>query len=582
MFEQRNLILAIAFSVAILVGWQFFFLPDPPAPAPTTESSATAPVQGDGVRVPGAPNALPPVSAVAPPVRDRSAVVRDAPRIAIDSQAVYGSVSLLGARIDDLTLKRYRESVDPESDPVTFLSPLQTAHPYYAQFGWTSTEDLALPSDSSLWRTNSTLLTPDRPVTLEWDNDAGLRFTRTISIDSNYMFTFSDQVENYGNTPVTLFPFGAIVRKERPETLDFFILHEGAVGVFDEVLDQQDYDDLIDAPSGRIENTPETAGGWIGITDKYWLTALIPDQAGHASFSYNHWADGGRDNFQVDFRRIEGLEIQAGGSANVTNRVFAGAKVVRLLDGYKSNLGIPGFDRAVDFGLLFFLTKPMFILLRFLSETIGNFGIAILLVTVMVKLVFFPLANRSYRAMSKMKLLAPEMTKIRERYKDDRQRQQQEMMALYKREGANPVSGCLPIFVQIPVFFALYKVLFVTIEMRHTPFFGWIQDLSAPDPLNLFTGFGLVPISLPEFIPVIGIWPILMGLSMWLQQRLNPQPMDKMQQRIFMLLPIVFTFILAPFPAGLVIYWTWNNILSIAQQWVIMRRAGIKNPAAVE
>jgi len=580
MFEQRNLIVAIVFSVGILVIWQFFFLPQPvpqdPVAQQTQQNGET--VQGD--RVPAAPGV--PGPAPAPTIRDRGEVLTDVPRIAIETPAVFGSLSLRGALIDDITLKRYREDIDPESPPVTFLSPGETANPYYAKVGWTSVDEIPLPDDSTVWQTTDTVLSPNRPVTLTWDNGAGLRFFRTISIDANYMFEVSDRIENYGTAPVTLFPFGAIVRKGEPETVNFFILHEGALGVFDEVLDQQDYDDIVDAEGGQIEEKPETAVGWIGITDKYWLTALIPDQQTKATFRYNHWQDAARDNFQVDFRRIDGLTIAAGDSGSISNRIFAGAKVVRLLDGYKNSLGVPGFDRAVDFGLLFFLTKPMFIVLRFLSETIGNFGIAILLVTVIVKLIFFPLANRSYRAMSKMKKLGPEMAKIRERFKDDRQRQQQEMMALYKKEGANPVSGCLPIFVQIPVFFALYKVLFVTIEMRHTPFFGWIQDLSAPDPLNLFTGFGLIPISLPEFIPVIGIWPLLMGLSMWLQQRLNPQPMDKMQQRIFMLLPIVFTFILAPFPAGLVIYWTWNNILSIAQQWVIMRQAGIKNPAAVD
>lgn len=580
MFEQRNLIVAIVFSVGILVAWQFFFLPERIAQDPTSQTQQSADgVQGQ-TRVPGVPGV--PGPAPTPTIRDRGDVLADAPRISIETPAIFGSLSLRGGLIDDITLKRYREDIDTSSPPVTFLSPGETANPYYAKFGWTSVDEVALPDDTTVWQSNDTTLSPNRPVTLSWDNGAGLRFFRTIAVDANYMFEVSDRIENYGNEAVTLFPFGAIVRKGEPETVNFFILHEGALGVFDEVLDQQDYDDIVDADGGRIVADPETAGGWIGITDKYWLTALIPDQQTKASFSYNHWQDANRDNFQVDFRRIDGLTIGAGESGSISNRVFAGAKVVRLLDGYKNSLGVPGFDRAVDFGLLFFLTKPMFIVLRFLSETIGNFGIAILLVTVIVKLIFFPLANRSYRAMSKMKKLGPEMAKIRERFKDDRQRQQQEMMALYKKEGANPVSGCLPIFVQIPVFFALYKVLFVTIEMRHTPFFGWIQDLSAPDPLNLFTGFGLIPISLPEFIPVIGIWPLLMGVSMWLQQRLNPQPMDKMQQRIFMLLPIVFTFILAPFPAGLVIYWTWNNILSIAQQWVIMRQAGIKNPAAVD
>ena len=582
MFEQRNLILAIVFSVTILIGWQLFYLPERLPQDQVAQSEVAADGTQSDVRVPGPPGATVPGTGPAVPVRERSAVLEDVPRINIETPTVFGSLSLLGGRLDDITLKGYREDIDPDSPPVTFLSPLQTTNPYYAKFGWTSKADVPLPDEDTVWQSTDTTLSPNRPVTLTWDNGVGLRFIRTVDVDAAYMFTVSDRVENYGSEAISLTPFGAIVRKGEPETVNFFILHEGALGVFDEVLDQQDYDDIIDADNGRIEEVPENAGGWIGITDKYWLTALIPDQQTKASFSYNHWQDDNRDNFQVDFHNVEALTIPAGEAGSISNRVFAGAKVVRMLDGYKNNLGISGFDRAVDFGLLFFLTKPMFIVLRFLSETIGNFGLAILLVTVIVKLIFFPLANRSYRAMSKMKKLGPEMTKIRERFKDDRQRQQQEMMALYKKEGANPVSGCLPIFVQIPVFFALYKVLFVTIEMRHTPFFGWIQDLSAPDPLNLFTGFGLIPISLPEIIPVIGIWPILMGVSMWLQQRLNPQPMDKMQQRIFMLLPIVFTFILAPFPAGLVIYWTWNNVLSIAQQWVIMRQAGIKNPAAVD
>jgi len=581
MLEQRNLIIAIVFSVAILVLWQFLFLPDPPPPGSQAQTEATQPV-GDS-QVPSAPGQARPESAPVPEIRDRGEVIGESPRVTIETPTITGSISLRGARLDDLTMKDYRNTIEEDSGLVTLLSPSATSAPYFAEFGWTSSApDTALPDASTLWETDSGALRVGRPVVLTWDNSAGLRFTRTISVDENYMFTVADSVENYGAPGTTLFPYGIIVRKDEPAQENFFILHEGALGVFDDVLDQQDYDDLRDADDGQIEQTPETTGGWIGITDKYWLTALVPDQAQHASFRYKHRLEGDRDVFQVDFVQTDAVTIAQGETAESTSRVFAGAKVVRVLDNYKTDLGIHGFDRAVDFGLLFFMTKPMFLLLRWLSETIGNFGVAILLVTVMVKAVFFPLANRSYRAMSNMKKLAPEMTKIRERFKDDRQRQQQEMMALYKKEGANPVSGCLPILVQIPVFFALYKVLFVTIEMRHTPFFGWIQDLSAPDPINLFTGFGLLPITLPEIIPVIGIWPILMGVSMWLQQRLNPQPMDKMQARIFMLLPIVFTFILAPFPAGLVIYWTWNNILSIAQQWVIMRQAGIRNPAAAE
>ncbi len=581
MLEQRNLIVAIVFSVAILVLWQFLFLPDPPPPQ-EAQQAQTNQTTGD-TQVPSAPQQGQPAAAPDRIVRDRSEVLGETPRLEIDTPTITGSIALRGARLDDLTLKNYRETIEDGSDLVTLLSPSATQAPYFAEFGWTSTdESVELPGANSVWEANESTLRVDRPVVLTWDNGKGLRFRRTISVDANYMFSIADSVENYGASGATLFPYGVIVRKDRPELENFFILHEGALGVFDEVLDQQDYDDLVDADNGRIEQVPETSGGWIGITDKYWLTALIPDQGQHASFRYSHRLENDRDVFQVDFLQTDGMTVAPGGTIESTARVFAGAKVVRLLDGYKNTLAISGFDRAVDFGRLFFLTKPMFLLLRLLSETIGNFGVAILLVTVMVKLVFFPLANRSYRAMSKMKKLAPEMTKIRERFKDDRQRQQQEIMALYRKEGANPVSGCLPILVQIPVFFALYKVLFVTIEMRHTPFFSWIQDLSAPDPLNLLTGFGLLPITWPEIIPVIGIWPILMGLSMWLQQRLNPQPLDKMQARIFMFLPVVFTVILAPFPAGLVIYWTWNNILSIAQQWVIMRQAGIRNPAAVE
>ena len=590
MFEQRNLIVAIVFSVAILVLWQFVFMPERVTRDQTAQSEQTVGSSQGGVRVPGAPGVTVPGRSSVTPPRERNAVLKDAPRIKIETPTIFGSLSLLGGRIDDITLKRYRENVDPDSPPVTFMSPPNTTNPYYAALGWSSRADVSLPGEDTLWKTTDTVLSPGRPVTMRWDNGVNLRFFRTIDIDADYMFTVSDRVENYGSEPIKLFPEGKIIRKGKPETVDFFILHEGPLGVFDNNLEMKSYKKIKKAefrdPTSKqmvhkIQYKPANSGGWIGITDKYWLLALIPDQQTKSVFSYNHWRVD-RDNFQVDFGDADGQEIGAGESGSISTRVFAGAKVVRLLDGYKNDLGISNFDLAVDFGLLFFLTKPMFLVLRFLSETIGNFGLAILLVTVIVKAIFFPLANRSYRAMSKMKKLGPEMAKIRERFKDDRQQQQKEMMGLYKKEGANPISGCLPIFVQIPVFFALYKVLFVTIEMRHTPFFGWIQDLSAPDPLNIFTGFGLIPISLPEIIPVIGIWPILMGLSMWLQQRLNPQPMDKMQQRIFMLLPIVFTFILAPFPAGLVIYWTWNNMLSIAQQWMIMRQAGIKNPAAVD
>jgi YidC/Oxa1 family membrane protein insertase len=586
MLEQRNLILAIAVSVAILLGFQIFY--DAPrreaeqarqAALRSTEqvqdqSTSNRPVPADRneagaqVSVPGSESRNLP----------RAEALAISPRVNIDTDKLFGSISLRGAQIDDLILNNYNEELEDGSPRVTLLSPSQSENGYFAEFGWSAAGDagIKLPGLDTLWTSNRETLTATTPVTLTWDNGEGLRFERTIALDEDYLFTVSQRVVNYGTASVTLFPFGLISRHGTPKTTRFFILHEGAIGVFDEILEQVDYGDMED--DGPIEET--SVGGWIGITDKYWLVALVPDQREAITASFNHRLAGDEDRYRIDYLR-DGVEIAAGDQVEVTNRLFAGAKVVRILDRYKKTLEIPLFDRAVDFGVLFFLTKPMFIVLRYLSDFVGNFGIGILLLTVIVKIIFFPLANKSYRAMSKMKLLAPEMKKIKERHKDSRQDQQKAMMELYKREKANPVSGCLPIVVQIPVFFALYKVLFVTIEMRHTPFFGWIHDLSAPDPLNLFEAFGMLQWGPPEIIPIIGIWPILMGLSMWLQQRLNPQPTDPMQARIFMFLPFFFVFLLGGFPAGLVIYWTWNNLLSVAQQWVIMRRAGVKNPAAI-
>jgi YidC/Oxa1 family membrane protein insertase len=381
------------------------------------------------------------------------------------------------------------------------------------------------------------------------------------------MFTVTDRVTSRAENSVTLFPFSLVRRIGTPQTLGFFILHEGPIGVLNENLEQPDYDDLQD--DGPI--TTQTTGGWIGITDKYWMAALVPDQSSTFEARFAYQDQDGLDIYQTDVRGAAML-LAPGATVSTTSQIFAGAKVLRLLDTYQTDLGIDRFELAVDFGLFFFLTKPIFLALRWISEHIGNFGFAILVLTVGIKIAFFPLASRSYRSMAKMKELAPELGKLRETYKDDRARQQQEMMALYKKNGANPVSGCLPILLQIPVFFSLYKVLFVTIEMRHEPFIGWITDLSAADPTNLFTLFGLLPDWVPFDFMHLGLWPLIMGLSMYLQQKLNPQPPDPMQARIMMMLPIVFTFVLARFPAGLVIYWAWNNILSIAQQWVINRR----------
>ncbi|MCH8187497.1 MAG: membrane protein insertase YidC [Proteobacteria bacterium] len=590
MIDQRNLILAIVVSVAILIGFQFFF-------DSTREADITGPTQTAEQTRPRSEVARPTVPGdeqTAPIQRQAVAVngvaetreegLIQSPRITIDTPSLRGSIALRGGRIDDLTLHRYTETIEDGSPDVTLLSPAG-ADPYMAGFGWLANEIVPLPDVDTLWQADGSTLTPESPVTLSWDNGAGLRFVRTIAVDNDYMFTITQRVENNGATSVTLFPFGWIRRFGEPDTTRFFILHEGAIGVFNSEKKQVGYDDMRDDADRRTPELIQTStGGWIGYTDKYWMAALVPDQEREVRASFNYSPD--RDMYQVDYLWNDDLIVQPGGAVEVTNRLFAGAKEVATFERYRDSLGVVRFDLATDWGWLPFLTKPIFLALRAISGVLEDrglaqsFGVAILILTVGVKLAFFPLANRSYRAMSKMKLLAPEMKKIKERFKDDRQRQQQEMMALYKREKANPVSGCLPLLLQIPVFFALYNVLLVTIEMRHAPFFGWVKDLSSADPLNIFNLFGALPFDPPAILPALGLWPILMGLSMWLQQRLNPQPTDKMQARIFMMLPIVFTFILASFPAGLVIYWTWNNILSVAQQWVIMKRAGVKNPAS--
>jgi YidC/Oxa1 family membrane protein insertase len=411
-------------------------------------------------------------------------------------------------------------------------------------------------------------------VTLSWTNPEGVTFNRTFSVDENFMFTVTQRVDNGGEGDLTLLPYSLIARYGTPEVSGFFILHEGPLGVFDGTLDEVDYSDLQD--DGVVQQ--KSTGGWIGITDKYWLTALIPeaDTTNGYRFFYERFED--QDRYQVDFVGPP-VTVAQNASVDVTSRMFVGAKEVRLLDGYSEAFNITGFDRAIDFGWFYFLTKPLFYFLLYIKDVVGNLGVAILLLTVVIKIFFFPLANKSYKAMSQMRKLQPQIAKMKERFGDDKVRFNQEMMALYKKEKVNPASGCLPMLVQIPVFFALYKVLFVTIEMRHAPFFGWIQDLSAPDPTSVWNLFGLIPWDPSTVIPAvinIGAWPLIMGFTMWIQQKINPQPPDPLQAKIMMMLPVVFTFLLAQFPAGLVIYWAWNNILSVAQQWVIMRRMGVK------
>ena len=590
--DNRNLFLAIVISVVILLGFEFFY-PKPPAPvgqaaitepvasagsAPTGASAPQATTNQSQIpTVPGAVPSTPQIQAAmaaATVAQNVTTLLNDPARISIATPSVTGSISLRGGRIDDLILNAYTETMDANSPKVRLLTPRGAQNAYYAEHGWIAPAGVAVPSTDTLWKADRTALNPSTPVNLTWDNGQGLTFKRTISIDNDYMFTITQSVTNATNTALTMNPYGLVSRWGTPETSGLYILHEGPIGFFEESLEEIDYSDLQD--DGQISFP--SVGGWVGFTDKYWLTALIPDQAAKINARMLYSKTGIIEKYQSDFVG-EAVVVQPGGSALSTTHFFAGAKKITILDRYVEELGIENFDLAIDFGIFYFLTKPIFYAMNWLYSYIGNFGVAILLLTVGIKAVLFPLANKSYTSMSRMKKLQPEVKKLQERFKDDKMRLNQEMMALYKREKANPAAGCLPIMVQIPIFFALYKVLLVTIEMRQAPFFGWIQDLSVRDPASIWTLFGLIEWDHLAVIPMpldIGVWPIIMGFTMWLQQRLNPQPTDPIQAKVFFYLPFIFTFLLASFSAGLVIYWAWNNTLSILQQWAIMKRMGVK------
>jgi YidC/Oxa1 family membrane protein insertase len=573
--DQRNLLLAIVLSVGILFGFQFLFAKLHPvplhAPTPAASTQTTSPTAVPGVTAPGASAPGPATAggtAAGPAPETRKAALAGQKRVRIDTPRLHGSIALKGSRFDDLTLATYHDTVDPKSPEVVLLWPTGTADPYFAEFGWVAAAaGTKVPGTDTEWTASGGPLTPTSPVTLTWDNGAGLIFTRTVTVDDNYMFTVRDAVRNTGTAPVTLSSYGLISRSGTPQVSGYYILFEGLIGELGGSLREIKYASL--KPGEPADN--DSTGGWLGFTDKYWETAVIPDQQAAVKARFTHVVEGGIDRYQTDFTG-PAVTVPPGGTGSSSSRLFAGAKEVNLLNAYSAS-GIPLFEYSIDFGWFWFLTKPIFQIVQFFAGLLGNFGLAILLLTLMFKLLFFPLASKSYKAMSKMKLLQPEMQKIRERFPEDKARQQQEIMAMYKKVGANPLAGCLPIVIQIPVFFSLYKVLFVTIEMRHAPFFGWIHDLSAPDPTSFANLFGLIPFAPPHFL-MIGAWPLIMGLTMFLQQKLNPQPVDPVQARMFMLLPIVFTYMLSAFPAGLVIYWAWNNTLSIAQQWTIMHRAG--------
>lgn len=561
---NNNIFLAVILSLAILMGFQTFVA------KPQQEAARSyALVQKTQTQTQTAPTVVAPTT-----LRPRQDVLKEATRVRIESPELVGSINLKGARLDDLQLTGYRETGDAGSPAITLLSPSGSDAPhraYYAEFNWLSgPSETALPTADTVWKADGAALTPAHPVKLTWDNQHGLVFERTVAIDDHFLFTVTDRVVNKGNVAVTLYPFGLVARQGMPQSAGSSVVHEGGLGVIDGTLAEYKYKKLIDL--GKRDQ--ETTGGWFGITDKYWLVALIPpqDEKITAEFAFNPagQSDPALGFFQSDFRG-KAIDVAAGGTAEHVAHLFAGAKRIHLLDQYADQYNIPHFDKAIDFGWFYFLTKPFLYLLAMLANAVGSIGVAILLFTVLLKVATLPLSLKSYHSMARMKALQPEMKVIQERYAEDKVRQSQEMMELYKREKVSPVSGCLPTLIQIPIFFALYKVLYVNIEMRQASFFGWIHDMSMSDPTSVLNGFGLLPFGAPSFLH-IGAWPLLMGASMYLQQRLSPQPPDASQARVLQFMPLLFTYMLASMPAGLVIYWTWSNLIGIAQQWFIMSR----------
>jgi YidC/Oxa1 family membrane protein insertase len=576
----------------VLIAWQYFYgLPQAEkakqeAQLKAQQQQQTNPptAQQPAGNAPPAPGQVPqaPTQPGAPVGQQlsREAVIASTPRIKIETPRLQGSIALKGGRIDDLALTQYHETVDPGSPPIVLLEPSGAPHPFYAEFGWVggSGSNVKTPDAETVWRQEgSGPLDVGHPVTLVWDNGAGLQFHRTVAVDDKYLFTVKDQVANSGAAPVSLFPFALVSRHGTPPTLGYYILHEGLIGVVgDQGLQEFTYKTIDEKKNVSFK----AIDVWLGITDKYWAATLLPDTKAAVQARFSSGTLGTLKTYQTDYLG-EARTVAPGASTETTTRLFAGAKEVAIVDGYEKQLGLNRFELLIDWGWFYFITKPMFWSIDWLYHHVGNFGIAILLITVIIKAIFFPLANKSYASMAKMKAVQPEMAAIRERYADDKAKQQTALMELYKTEKINPLAGCLPILIQVPVFFSLYKVLFISIEMRHAPFYGWIRDLSAPDPTNIFNLFGLLHYD-PTVIPVfgqflhLGFWPIIMGITMWFQMKLNPAPPDPTQKMIFDWMPLIFTFMLASFSAGLVIYWAWNNTLSVIQQSIIMRRNGAK------
>ena len=554
--ETRNIIAAISLSAAVILLYTLFFAPPPVtqesiAEKNKTEQSSDAPSLDQKENITEI---------------SREQALSESERIQFENQSIIGSISLKGAAIDDLTFKEYNVVLNGD-EKVNLLAPRNAKEGYLIESGFITTDkNVKIPNSNSIWSVSGNKkLTAESPIKLTWTNDQGITFEKEISIDDKFLFTVKQRVINSTNNKYDFYSYGQIIRNEAPEITNFYILHEGLVATLDDELIEEDYDDIEEKKFTRTAQK-----GWLGIGDKYWITSLIPPKGKEFKTTFDY-----KNKFRANFVATEPLELNSNSSIEDKMQIIVAAKRVDVIDGYAESLKIDKFDLTIDWGFLYFITKPLFFGIDYFFKLLGNYGLAIIAITICIRLAFFPLANFSFRSMAKMKALQPEMVRLKELHKDDKMKLQQAMMALYKKEKVNPMSGCLPILVQIPVFFALYKVLFVTIEMRHMPFYGWIHDLSERDPTSIFNLFGLIPYDVPSFL-MIGAWPVAMGISMWVQQKLNPAPTDPMQAKIFMFFPLFLTVILAPFPSGLVIYWTVNNILTMAQQVFIMKRTTVK------
>ena len=555
--DTRNVIAAISLSAAVIILYSLFFQPDPATIKKNLAEQNKIENNEDTPSLDKNENFS---------KLSRADALKENDRIQFENGSVVGSISLKGAAIDDLTFKEYNVELN-KNEKITLLSPRNVEDGYLIESGFVSTnKNIDIPDASTVWEVSgNNKLTNNNPVKLTWSNTQGITFEKHISLDDQFLFTVKEKIINSSDKSYNFYSYGQIIRNELPEISGFYILHEGFLSVLDDELIEEDYDDIQDKKFTQIAQE-----GFVAISDKFWVTSVIPPKGKEFKTTFDY-----KNKFRANYISTKGIEVKANSSIEEKIQIIVAAKRVNVIDGYAENLDINKFDLAIDWGFMYFITKPLFFVLDYFFKLLGNYGLAIIAVTVCIRLAFFPLANFSFKSMGKMKLLAPEMARLKELHKDDKMKLQQAMMALYKKEKVNPMSGCLPILVQIPVFFALYKVLFVTIEMRHMPFYGWIHDLSDRDPTSLFNVFGLLPWDPPSFL-LIGAWPIIMGITMWIQQKLNPTPPDPIQAKIFMFFPVFLTVILAPFPAGLVIYWSFNNIFTMIQQYIVQRKMTIK------